>query len=254
MVKLAKSKRISAPAGRGSPSGERRRNRIGEKMLRQSKVSINFNEPVAGKDLQDGTEYLSTKLWVIAEVVEYDLALARFITFSGEIVGEWPCSKIIGLAIPQLSLDTPVVMAQKSHDYQREIKKQRPNAWSKWTPAEEQQLRAEYDRGLNLDEIADIHHRTPVAISERLFHIGIYSHEHPKLGIRTQNRYYQDIEPWKGRLPAENETITVCLGCGYVIQSRPCMCWTHSDTSDMVTWREHRYIYSMYGTKIGQRY
>ena len=186
--------------------------------------------------------------------MEYDLATTRFITFDGEVVGEWLCSQVIGLSIPQLDAETPVVMAQKSHDYQLAIKKQRPNAWSKWTPEEEQQLRAEYEKGLTLDEMADMHLRTPVAISERLVRIGIYSQDYPKLGTRTQNRHYQSIEPWKGKQPTKGASITVCLGCGYEIQSRPCMCWTHSDTSDMVTWRERRNIYSMYGSVIGQTY
>ena len=223
-------------------------------MLRQCKVSITFNHPVAGKDLQDSTEFLSTKHWVIAEVMEYDLSVAKFISHDGEIVGEWLCSQVSGISIPQLDAENPVVVAQKSHDYQREIRKQRPNAWSKWTPEEELQLRTEYEKGLTLDEIADKHHRTPVAISERLVRIGIYGQEYPKLGTRTQNRYYQNIEPWKGKLPADGEVIAVCLGCGFEIHSRPCLCWKQSDTSDMVTWREHRNIYSMYGSIIGQRY
>ena len=223
-------------------------------MLRQSKVSITFSDPVAGKDLQDSTEFLSTKHWVIAEVMEYDLDTTRFISFEGEVVGEWLCSQVSGISIPQLDAENPVVVAQKSHDYQREIRKQRPNAWSKWTPDEELQLRTEFEKGLTLDEIADMHHRTPVAISERLVRLGIYGQEYPKLGTRTQNRYYQNIEPWKGKLPLEGEVITVCLGCGFEIHSRPCLCWKQSDTSDMVTWREHRNIYSMYGSVIGQRY
>ena len=219
-------------------------------MLRQSKVSITFRDPVNGKDLQDGTEYLSTKHWIIAEVMEYDLISARFITFSSEIVGEWPCSQIIGVSIPQLDSESPVVMAQKSRDYQMEVKKQRPNAWSKWTPEEEQRLKLEHEKGISIDEIADIHHRTPVAISERLIRIGIYEHEQPKLGSRTQNRYYQDIEPWMGKLPTQGESITVCLGCGFLIMSRPCMCWTYSDTSDMVTWREWNHQYTIFGSRI----
>jgi hypothetical protein len=235
-------------------TARRNERELEKKMLRQCKVSIIFNHPVAGKDLQDGTEFLSTKHWVIAEVMEYDLATTRFISFEGEVVGEWLCSQVSGISIPQLDAENPVVLAQKSHDYQREIRKQRPNAWSKWTPEEELQLRAEYEKGLTLDEIADMHHRTPVAISERLVRLGIYGQDYPKLGTRTQNRNYQNIEPWKGKRPTEGASITVCLGCGYEIQSRPCMCWTHSDTSDMVTWREHRNIYSMYGSVIGKRY
>jgi hypothetical protein len=235
-------------------TARRNERELEKKMLRQCKVSITFSDPVAGKDLQDSTEFLSTKHWVIAEVMEYDLATTRFISFEGEVVGEWLCSQVSGISIPQLDAENPVVVAQKSHDYQIEIRKQRPNAWSKWTPEEELQLRTEYEKGLTLDEIADMHHRTPVAISERLVRIGIYGQEYPKLGTRTQNRYYQNIEPWKGKLPAEGEVITVCLGCGFEIHSRPCLCWKQSDTSDMVTWREHRNIYSMYGSVIGQRY
>ena len=235
-------------------AARRNERELEKKMLRQSKISITFNDPVAGKDLQDSTEFLSTKHWVIAEVMEYDLATTRFISFEGEVVGEWLCSQVSGISIPQLDAENPVVVAQKSHDYQREIRKQRPNAWSKWTPEEELQLRAEYEKGLTLDEIADMHHRTPVAISERLVRMGIYAQDYPKLGTRIQNRYYQNIEPWKGKLPAEGEVITVCLGCGFEIHSRPCLCWKQSDTSDMVTWREHRNIYSMYGSVIGQRY
>jgi len=235
-------------------TARRNERELEKKMLRQCKVSITFNHPVAGKDLQDSTEFLSTKHWVIAEVMEYDLSVAKFISHDGEIVGEWLCSQVSGISIPQLDAENPVVVAQKSHDYQREVKKQRPNAWSKWTPEEELQLRTEYEKGLTLDEIADKHHRTPVAISERLVRIGIYGQEYPKLGTRTQNRYYQNIEPWKGKLPADGEVIAVCLGCGFEIHSRPCLCWKQSDTSDMVTWREHRNIYSMYGSIIGQRY
>ena len=103
---------------------------------------------------------------------------------------------------------------------------------------------------MSLDEIADIHHRTPVAISERLYRIGIYTHQSPKLGTRTENRHYKQIEPWKGLEPKDGEVITVCLGCGYKIHSRPCMCWTHSDTSDMVTWREWNHQYTMFGSRI----
>ena len=236
--------------GDGSPNGENKRNEQENNLLRQCKVSITFKEPILGKDLQDGAKYLSTKHWIIAELMEYDLYTARFVTYENEIVAEWPSSEIIGLSIPQLDEETPVVMAQKSLDYQLEIKQQRPNAWSKWTPDEEQQLKAEFDAGMSLDEIADIHHRTPVAISERLYRIGIYSHEPPKLGARTEKRYYKSISPWMGHTPQPGEVVTVCLGCGYRIHSRPCMCWTHSDTSNMVTWREWNHQYTMFGSRI----
>lgn len=48
-------------------------------MLRQRKITITFGNPVLGKDLQDGSEFLSNKHWVIAEVLVVDHQLAKFL-------------------------------------------------------------------------------------------------------------------------------------------------------------------------------
>lgn len=223
-------------------------------MLRQRKISITFGEPVIGKDLQDGSEFLSTKHWVIAEVLLVDLQLARFFDFESTLVAEFQVADIQSIRIPVLDADSPVVKEQKSYDYLEVVKNQRPAAWSRWTPEEEQQMLAHFEEGLSIEEIADIHQRTPVAIDARLERLGIYQKDSPKLGSRPEKRHYEPLSDWKGDLNPDGSPKTVCLGCGYEIASRPCKCWLSNDTSQIVTWREHRNIYSIYGSVIGKRY
>jgi hypothetical protein len=223
-------------------------------MLRQRKISITFNNPVLGKDLQDGSEFLSTKHWVVAEVLIVDLQQARFFDFESTLVAEFQVADIESIRIPVLDADSPVVKEQKSHDYLAVVKNQRPAAWSKWTEEEEQRLLIHLKNGLNIEEIADIHQRTPVAIDARLMRLGIYSKDSPKLGARPEKRHYEPLGDWKGDLNADGTPKVVCLGCGYEIASRPCKCWKINDTSQVVTWREHRNIYSMFGSVIGKRY
>jgi hypothetical protein len=222
-------------------------------MLRNKLIPVNFVKPVTGLDSRDNSQFLSNRHWVIAEVLKYDIDVAKFYNHADELVAEWPCAEIEFISIPVLDEDSPVILAQKSSDYQAAVKKQRPNAWSRWTTEEEEQLRQHVARGLNYEEISDIHNRTPVAIFERLWKIGIDPGEWPHLGVRPEKRHYETLGAWRGKLPKDGETITVCLGCGYEIETRPCKCWVTNDTSRHRTWREHNWIYSMYGTKLRRR-
>lgn len=223
-------------------------------MLRQRKISITFGEPVYGTDLQDGTEFLSTKHWVVAEILKVDLRSASFFDFEDKQVAQWPTAQIQSIRIPVLDADSPIVAEQKSYDYQAVVKQQRPSAWSRWTPEEEEQLLAHVENGLTIEEIADIHQRTPVAIDARLEKLGFYLKDSPKLGARPEKRHYEPLNDWRGQINQDGSSRTICLGCGYEIASRPCKCWLSNDTSHMLTWREHRNIYSMYGDVIGKRY
>lgn len=223
-------------------------------MLRQRKISITFGSPVIGKDLQDGSEFLSTKHWVVAEVMTIDLQSAAFLDYENNQVAEWKVASIECIRIPVLDPDSPVVKEQKSYDYLAVVKNQRPAAWSKWTPEEEAQLVTHLENGLNIEEIADIHQRTPVAIDSRLEKLGIYLKDSPKLGARPEKRHYQPLGDWRSDVNADGTSKVICLGCGYEIASRPCKCWVSNDTSNIRTWREHRNIYSMYGNVIGKRY
>lgn len=223
-------------------------------MIRQSKIAISFNHPVPGVDLQDKTEFLSNKHWVMAEVMNYSKASAQFIDADGVVVGHWATSDIAGVYIPVLDENSPVILEQKSYDYQAVVKKHHSAAWSPWTLSEEQQLLEGVNNGYSYEELADIHQRTPRAIDDRLNKLGIYTGNYPGLGTRPQKRHYQELGEWKGLAPDDGSPVTVCLGCGYEIASLPCKCWAGKDTSDTRVWREHRYIRTIYGTKIGTRY
>jgi hypothetical protein len=223
-------------------------------MLRQRKISITFSNPVAGRDLQDGSEFLSTKHWVLAEVLVIDLQSAKFLDYENSLVAEYGSSTIESIRIPVLDADSPVVKEQKSYDYLAVVKNQRPAAWSRWTPEEEQALLTHLENGLTIEEIADIHQRTPVAIDARLERLGVYLKESPKLGSRPEKRHYEALKDWRGDVNTDGTAKMICLGCGYEIASRPCKCWLSNDTSHLVTWREHRNIYSMFGSVIGKRY
>ena len=223
-------------------------------MLRQSKIFVDFHHPVPGIDIQNGDWFLSNRHWLIAEVMRYDQRSATFFDHETNPVAKWSCADIKGLSIPQLDSDSPVITEQKSHDYQAAVKKQRPAAWSAWTFDEEFQLKEEFERGLDCNEIADIHNRTPRAIYERLMRMGINPEDSPKLGNRPEKRHYEKLGIWEGKMPEVGEYIVVCLGCGHEIIKRPCECWKANSTSDITMWREHKYIYSMYGDRIGQRY
>lgn len=216
-------------------------------------VPINFYSPVVGIDLQDKTSFLSNRHWVIAEVMMYDRKYAKFYNHADELEASWLCSEIEYVNIPVLDSDSPVILAQKSSDYQAAVKKQRPNAWSRWTTIEDEELLQQFSQGLDFEEIADIHKRTPVAIHDRLLKLGVDPGKDIAPGTRPEKRHYERLFEWKGKLPAEGEVITVCLGCGHEIRVRPCKCWHASDTSGILTWREHQWIYSMYGAKIRRR-
>lgn len=223
-------------------------------MIRQSKISIVFNQPVIGRDLQDGTEFLSNKHWVIAEVIVISQELMKFYDHQDELVAEWQSSDLESISIPVLDAESPVVKEQKSYEYQAVVKKERPAAWSAWTIDEEMALAENYEKGINLEELADIHNRTPNAIYERLWKIGIKPEERYGLGVRPQKRHYEKLGLWNGDFPNPGESKTVCLGCGNEIFLRPCECWKAKDTSGIRTWREHRNIYSTFGSVIGKRY
>jgi hypothetical protein len=223
-------------------------------MIRQSRIAVNFNKPVVGKDLLDSTQYSSTKHWVMAELLVYSQASARFIDADGNIVGEWPSDVITGVFIPVLDEDSPVILEQKSHDYQAVVKQQRPSSWSHWTRTEEQLLLQNAEKGYSYEELADIHLRTPVAIFERLLRLGFRTEDYPKLGTRPQKRHYRPLGLWEGKAPEDGSEVTVCLGCGYEIASLPCKCWSAKDTTGTVVYRDHRLIRTIYGTVIGKRY
>jgi hypothetical protein len=223
-------------------------------MLRQSKVSIRFKGPVLGTDLQDNSEFLSNKHWVLAEFMVISEIDMRFYNHEGKLVAKWQVTDFESIQIPVVDDIAPVIKEQKSYEYQAAVKKQRPAAWSAWTVQEDEQLLKEYGSGLNLDEIADVHQRTTAAIWSRLNKLGIYPEEHYGLGVRTQNRKYATIDVWKGKVPGSGEELEVCLGCGYVTSVRPCRCWLAKDTSGIKTWREHKYIRSEFGDIIGRRY
>ena len=223
-------------------------------MLRQSKISINFIAPVLGKDIQDESEILSNRHWVVAEVMVYNQEKVSFFDYLDILVAEWFCKDLSSINIPQLNIDSPVVTEQKSYEYQAVVKKQRPAAWSAWTSDEENQLIKLYEQGLNYEEIAEIHQRTAVAIYERLCRLGIYPEHNHRLGNRPQKRHYEKLGIWNSKVPGPGESVMVCLGCGFEIAVRPCKCWKTRDTSDIRIWREHRFIYSDNGSLIGKNY
>jgi hypothetical protein len=223
-------------------------------MIRQSKTAISFNHPVSGIDLQDKTEFLSTKHWVMAEVMIYSRSSAKFIDYEGVVVGEWATPDIAGVSISVLDADSPVILEQKSHDYQAVVKQHHSGAWAAWTRSEEEQLLDGVEKGYSFEELSEIHQRTPRAIDERLIKLGVNIGEYPALGTRPQKRQYQKLGEWKGAAPIDGSSVTVCLGCGYEIASLPCKCWSVKDTSGIRVWRERRYIYSQFGSVIGVNY
>ena len=223
-------------------------------MLRQCKVAVKFHSPVLGTDVHDGEEILSDKHWVIAEVMKLESGQVTFEDYDEKVVATWLAEDIDTIRHNVLDADAPVITAQKSFDYQREVKNQRPAAWSKWTPIEEQQLLERLIAGFNINELADIHQRTNRAICERLSLLGVthLDWEHP--GVRPEKRHYKELV-MDGKQSYQSEYFrTICLGCGYQIVSRPCKCWTSVDTSTIRLWREHKYQYGMYGDIIGQNY
>jgi hypothetical protein len=223
-------------------------------MIRQSKIAVSFNHPVPGIDLQDKTEFLSSKHWVMAEVMIYSQASAKFVDAEGVLAAEWPTPDIAGITIPVLDEDSPVILEQKSHDYQAVVKQQHPGAWSPWTPNEEQRLLDGVKSGYSYEELSDIHQRTPRAIDDRLFKLGVHTGRYPALGNRPQKRHYQQLGEWKGAAPEDGSSISICLGCGYEVASLPCKCWASKDTSGIRVQRESRFIRSQFGSVIGTRY
>lgn len=223
-------------------------------MIRQSKIAVSFNHPVPGTDLQDNTEFLSTKHWVMAEVMIYSKASAQFLNADGVLVAEWNTSDIAGVSIPVLDEDSPVILEQKSYDYQAVVKKHHAGAWSPWTQDEELQLLKGFNSGLSYEELSAIHQRTPRAIDERLMKLGIHAEDYPALGNRPQKRHYEQLGEWKGTTPEDGSSVTVCLGCGYEIASLPCKCWAAKDTRGIRVQRERRFIYSQFGSIIGTNY
>ena len=97
-------------------------------MLRNKLIPVNFINPVSGIDLRDKTPFISNRHWVIAEVMKYDLYSVSFYDYNDELVAKWPSSDIEFVSIPVLDEDSPVILAQKSSDYQAAVKKQRPSA------------------------------------------------------------------------------------------------------------------------------
>ena len=223
-------------------------------MLRQCKVAIKFHSPVLGTDVHDGEEILSDKHWVIAEVVKIESGRVSFEDYCEKVVACWMAEEIDTIRPNVLEADSPVITAQKSFDYQREVKNQRPAAWSKWTQIEEQQLLERLRAGLNINELADIHQRTNRAICERLSLLGVTDLDWEYPGVRPEKRHYEDLAVEGKSSYQSEELMTICLGCGYQIESRPCKCWTSVDTSTIRLWRDHKYQYGMYGNIIGQNY
>jgi hypothetical protein len=223
-------------------------------MLRQCKVAVKFHSPVLGIDMHDGEEILSDKHWVIAEVMKLESGCVIFESYDQKVLASWLAEDIDTIRHNVLDADSPVITAQKSFDYQREVINQRPAAWSKWTPVEEQQLLERLSAGFNINELADIHQRTKRAICERLNLLGVSNLDWEHIGVRPEKRHYEELGVNGKPSYQSKELMTICLGCGYQIESRPCKCWTSVDTSTIRLWREHKYKYGMYGNIIGQNY
>jgi len=223
-------------------------------MLRQVKVAVLFSKPVLGADVHDGEQIVSNKHWVIAEVMNLENNEVTFVNYDDKIVACWVAEDIKTIRHNVLDSNSPVITAQKSFDYQQEVKNQRPAAWSKWTSLEEERLLEGLRNGYSIQELADIHQRTNRAICERLSLLGETNLDWEPSGVRPEKRCSKNLLINGESAYSSERMITVCLGCGYEIASRPCKCWTSIDTSTMRLWRERKYQYGMYGNVIGQNY
>lgn len=63
--------------------------------------------------------------------------------------------------------------ATGTREWRSQVAKEYPQAYRRWTPAEEAQLREEIGTGKSIEEIAELHHRRPGAIRSRVQKLGL---------------------------------------------------------------------------------
>jgi hypothetical protein len=122
----------------------------------------------------------------------------------------------------------------RSKAFIEEVKRIRPAAWTAWTPDEDKRLKEETSMGLDLEQIAQMHSRTPNAIWWRLWKWDL-EHTFPQPEPGAKAIFYSAISEDPNFINLVKDGSRICLGCGLPPEPFPCHCWTRSNTSEGFT-------------------
>ena len=147
----------------------------------QEQIVILFTEPVKGFDPDSGDLFTSDRHRVFATFAGVNKEITEFFNDDSAIVASWKTQLIKTIQWPT----GKVVPATTSSyaDRMEEIRRKYPNAWSKWTAEEDQQLRREFQAGMKIRECSTTHGRARGGIVSRLRKLNLISEDAPTEGL-----------------------------------------------------------------------
>ncbi len=133
-------------------------------------LTVSFIEPVNGKDPLDGVEFRADRHRVAAASVSQNADSTEFVNADGKMIATWPTPLIVSISWPQPQ--APLAKPEPGEPFDW-IRRDFPNAYMKWTIAEDEQLKRECNSGISIEEICASHGRQPSAVRSRINHLGL---------------------------------------------------------------------------------
>lgn len=134
--------------------------------MEETPIVVLFNSPVKGIALNSGDLFTSDRHEVLATWAHANKDLTEFLNYESVIVASWSTNLIKSIQWPTGKVVPPT--ANSFSDRMEEIKAKYPNAWSKWSIEEDQQLIREFKSGFSIKECQIIHGRARGGIVSRL--------------------------------------------------------------------------------------
>jgi hypothetical protein len=150
-------------------------------------LALRFSEPVEGTDPDDGEIFVASRHRVRGAWLRQDAEQTLAVDAAGEMVGSWPTHLIehvswsAGGGAGHGVAGAPT--RSRFGERMRSLREQYPKAWQKWEADEDEQLADEFDAGLTVAVMAELHQRAPGGILARLVTLGLVERRTPQDAI-----------------------------------------------------------------------
>jgi hypothetical protein len=160
----------------------------GDEVVPDQVIALRFTEPVEGADPDDGETFVASRHRVRGAWLRQDVDHTIVVDVAGEVVGRWPTRLIEQVAWSATGGGFGVAGAggrgpSRFGERMRTLREQYPKAWQKWEADEDEQLADEFDAGLTVAVMAELHQRAPGGILARLVGLGLVDRRTPEDAI-----------------------------------------------------------------------
>lgn len=147
----------------------------------QELITVLFSSPVKGFDPISGDLFTSDRHKVFANWARVNKEITEFLNDDSLIVASWETKTISSIQWPSGKVVPPSTTSYAER--MDEIRKRYPNAWSKWSYEEDQQLIREFREGMKIKDCVIKHGRARGGIVSRLRKLELISEDQSTVGL-----------------------------------------------------------------------